>query len=139
MFNIFVRHSQYNVSLPYLTKIRKAMRQLTTILKVSCKLKQATLNMFFFLWSFLKYQKLLINAKKVLHLQIFFYSCFYLFIFFQFFHQTSIRNMLFQIYKCLCPLFTFILVKNLSQQIHYVILKKSYISNALYKKVKHAK
>lgn len=49
MFNIFVRHSQYNVSLPYLTKIRKAMRQLTTILKVSCKLKQVTLNMFFFL------------------------------------------------------------------------------------------
>lgn len=48
MFNIFVRHSQYNVSLPYLTKIRKAMRQLTTILKVSCKLKQATLNLFFF-------------------------------------------------------------------------------------------
>lgn len=48
MFNIFVRHSQYNVSLPFLTKIRKAMRQLTTILKVSCKLKQATLNVFFF-------------------------------------------------------------------------------------------
>lgn len=66
MFNIFLRHSQYNVSLPYLTKIRKAMRlsQLTTILKVSCKLKQATLNMFFFSLIVFKISKVTYKCPK---------------------------------------------------------------------------
>lgn len=79
MFNIFVRHSQYNVSLPYLTKIRKAMRQLTTILKVSCKLKQATLNMFFFSLIVFKISKVTYKCSASSNLFLFMFLFIYFF------------------------------------------------------------